>query len=80
MSYLATQYALLFSSMIAAAAEVCGGLFGDYVNAFGYAQFFTSTACWVAGAAFCWCGWHRASRRSVAPDIMPRQLSINSKS
>ena len=28
----------------AAAAQVCGGLSGDYVNAFGYAQFFTSTA------------------------------------
>ena len=28
----------------AAAAQVCGRFSGDYVNAFGYAQFFTSTA------------------------------------
>ena len=42
-SYSATQYAL-FSSMMLLAPKFVAGFSGDYVNAFGYAQFFTSTA------------------------------------
>ena len=42
-SYSATQYAL-FSSMMLLAPKFIAGFSGDYVNAFGYAQFFTSTA------------------------------------
>ena len=42
-SYSATQYAL-FSSMMLLLPKFIAGFSGDYVNAFGYAQFFTSTA------------------------------------
>lgn len=42
-SYSATQYAL-FSSMMLLAPKFVAGFSGDYVNAFGYAQFFTATA------------------------------------
>ena len=42
-SYSATQYALL-SSMMLLLPKFVAGFSGDYVNAFGYAQFFTSTA------------------------------------
>ena len=42
-SYSATQYAL-FSSMMLLLPKFVAGFSGDYVNAFGYAQFFTSTA------------------------------------
>ncbi|MFP5484429.1 MAG: AmpG family muropeptide MFS transporter [Gammaproteobacteria bacterium] len=41
--YSATQYAL-FSSMMLLAPKFVAGFSGDYVNAFGYAQFFTATA------------------------------------
>jgi PAT family beta-lactamase induction signal transducer AmpG len=41
--YSATQYAL-FSSMMLLLPKFVAGFSGDYVNAFGYAQFFTSTA------------------------------------
>jgi len=41
--YSATQYAL-FSSMMLLAPKFIAGFSGDYVNAFGYAQFFTATA------------------------------------
>jgi len=42
-SYSATQYAL-FSSMMLLAPKFIAGFSGDYVNAHGYAQFFTGTA------------------------------------
>ncbi|BEU94662.1 AmpG family muropeptide MFS transporter [Acidovorax sp. DW039] len=42
-NYSATQYAL-FSSMMLLLPKFVAGFSGDYVNAFGYAQFFTSTA------------------------------------
>ena len=42
-SYSATQYAL-FSSMMLLLPKFVAGFSGDYVDAFGYAQFFTSTA------------------------------------
>jgi len=42
-SYSATQYAL-FSSMMLLLPKFVAGFSGDYVNAFGYAQFFVSTA------------------------------------
>jgi MFS transporter, PAT family, beta-lactamase induction signal transducer AmpG len=42
-SYSATQYAL-FSSLMLLLPKFIAGFSGDYVNAFGYAQFFTSTA------------------------------------
>jgi PAT family beta-lactamase induction signal transducer AmpG len=42
-SYSATQYAL-FSSMMLLLPKFVAGFSGDYVNAFGYAHFFTSTA------------------------------------
>ncbi len=41
--YSATQYAL-FSSMMLLLPKFIAGFSGDYVNAHGYAQFFTSTA------------------------------------
>ena len=42
-SYSATQYAL-FSSMMLLLPKFVAGFSGDYVNAFGYAHFFLSTA------------------------------------
>lgn len=42
-NYSATQYAL-FSSMMLLLPKFVAGFSGDFVNAFGYAQFFTSTA------------------------------------
>ncbi len=42
-SYSATQYALL-SSMMLLAPKFIAGFSGDYVNAFGYAHFFTATS------------------------------------
>lgn len=42
-SYSATQYAL-FSSLMLLAPKFVAGFSGDYVNAFGYSTFFTSTA------------------------------------
>ncbi|WP_010467017.1 AmpG family muropeptide MFS transporter [Acidovorax radicis] len=42
-SYSATQYAL-FSSMMLLLPKFVAGFSGDYVNAFGYAHFFTATA------------------------------------
>ena len=42
-SYSATQYAL-FSSMMLLPPKFVAGFSGDYVNAFGYAHFFTATA------------------------------------
>ncbi len=42
-SYSATQYAL-FSSLMLLLPKFVAGFSGDYVNAFGYAAFFTSTA------------------------------------
>jgi len=42
-SYSATQYAL-FSSMMLLLPKFVAGFSGDYVNAFGYVQFFASTA------------------------------------
>lgn len=42
-SYSATQYAL-FSSMMLLLPKFVAGFSGDYVNAFGYANFFLSTA------------------------------------
>ena len=42
-SYSATQYAL-FSSMMLLLPKFVAGFSGDYVDAFGYAQFFSSTA------------------------------------
>jgi len=42
-SYSATQYAL-FSSMMLLLPKFVAGFSGDYVNAFGYTHFFTSTA------------------------------------
>ncbi len=42
-SYSATQYAL-FSSMMLLAPKFIAGFSGEYVDAFGYTQFFTSTA------------------------------------
>ena len=42
-SYSATQYAL-FSSMMLLLPKFLAGFSGDFVNAYGYAQFFTSTA------------------------------------
>ena len=42
-SYSATQYAL-FSSLMLMLPKFIAGFSGDYVNAFGYANFFTSTA------------------------------------
>ncbi|MBL8372375.1 MAG: MFS transporter [Burkholderiaceae bacterium] len=42
-SYSATQYAL-FSSMMLLLPKFIAGFSGDYVNAFGYAHFFTATA------------------------------------
>ena len=42
-SYSATQYAL-FSSMMLLLPKFVAGFSGDYVNAFGYANFFVSTA------------------------------------
>ena len=42
-SYSATQYAL-FSSLMLLLPKFIAGFSGDYVNAFGYAGFFTATA------------------------------------
>ncbi len=42
-SYSATQYAL-FSSLMLMLPKFIAGFSGDYVNAFGYANFFTATA------------------------------------
>jgi len=42
--YSATQYAL-FSSMMVLLPKFLAGFSGDFVNAFGYTQFFVSTAC-----------------------------------
>lgn len=42
-SYSATQYAL-FSSMMLLAPKFIAGFSGDYVDAYGYSQFFVSTA------------------------------------
>ena len=42
-SYSATQYAM-FSSMMLLLPKFLAGFSGDFVNAYGYAQFFTSTA------------------------------------
>ena len=43
MSYSATQYAL-FSSMMLLLPKFVAGFSGDFVNAHGYANFFTATA------------------------------------
>ena len=43
MSYSATQYAL-FSSMMLLLPKFIAGFSGDFVNAHGYANFFTATA------------------------------------
>ena len=43
-SYSATQYAL-FSSMMVLLPKFAAGFSGDFVNAYGYATFFSATAC-----------------------------------
>ncbi|MFT4243744.1 MAG: AmpG family muropeptide MFS transporter [Acidovorax sp.] len=62
-SYSATQYAL-FSSMMLLAPKFIAGFSGDYVNAFGYAQFFVSTA--LLGVPVLGLVW-LASRIKTAP-------------
>lgn len=52
-SYSATQYAL-FSSMMLLLPKFVAGFSGDYVDAFGYAQFSRPRPCW---GFLCWCWW-----------------------
>ena len=66
-SYSATQYAL-FSSMMLLAPKFVAGFSGDYVNAFGYAQFFTATA--LLGAPVLVLVW-LASRAKMASKAYP---------
>ena len=65
--YSATQYAL-FSSMMLLLPKFIAGFSGDYVNAFGYAQFFTSTA--LLGAPVLLLVW-LATRSRPAPLASP---------
>ena len=66
-SYSATQYAL-FSSMMLLAPKFVAGFSGDYVNAFGYAQFFTATA--LLGAPVLALVW-LASKAKTATSALP---------
>ena len=62
-NYSATQYAL-FSSMMLLLPKFVAGFSGDYVDAFGYAQFFTATA--MLGLPVLMLVW-LASRIKTAP-------------
>jgi len=62
-SYSATQYAL-FSSMMLLLPKFVAGFSGDYVNAHGYAQFFTSTA--LLGAPVLLLVWLASRVQAVA--------------
>jgi len=65
--YSATQYAL-FSSMMLLAPKFIAGFSGDYVNAFGYAQFFTATALLgVPVLALVWLASHVKTPSSAHP-------------
>ncbi len=64
-SYSATQYAL-FSSLMLMLPKFVAGFSGDYVNAFGYAGFFTSTALLGAPVLLLVALAARAQRRAPA--------------
>jgi len=66
--YSATQYAL-FSSMMLLLPKFIAGFSGDYVNAHGYAQFFTSTA--LLGVPVLVLVW-LAARALPSPKIEPK--------
>ncbi len=65
-SYSATQYAL-FSSMMLLLPKFVAGFSGDYVDAFGYAHFFTATA--LLGLPVLLLVW-LASRAQTASDAL----------
>ncbi len=64
-SYSATQYAL-FSSMMLLLPKFVAGFSGDYVNAFGYAQFFASTA--MLGLPVLGLVWIASKAKSASSD------------
>ena len=66
-SYSATQYAL-FSSMMLLAPKFVAGFSGDYVDAFGYAHFFTATS--LLGLPVLALVW-LASRVKTTPGSLP---------
>ena len=66
-SYSATQYAL-FSSMMLLAPKFIAGFSGDYVNSYGYAQFFTATS--LLGLPVLGLVW-LASRVKTPPSSLP---------
>ena len=66
-SYSATQYAL-FSSMMLLLPKFVAGFSGDFVNSFGYAQFFTATS--LLGLPVLGLVW-LASRVKTPPSALP---------
>ena len=71
-SYSATQYAL-FSSLMLLLPKFIAGFSGDYVNAFGYAGFFTSTALLgVPVLLLVWLAMRTHHRVAAAPEPAPR--------
>jgi len=71
-SYSATQYAL-FSSLMLLLPKFIAGFSGDYVNAFGYAGFFTSTALLgVPVLLLVWLAMRTHQQVAAAPEPVPR--------
>ncbi len=71
-SYSATQYAL-FSSLMLLLPKFVAGFSGDYVNAFGYAGFFTSTALLgVPVLLLVWLAMRTHHQVAAAPEPVPR--------
>nr|WP_156909290.1 AmpG family muropeptide MFS transporter [Ottowia thiooxydans] len=74
-SYSATQYAL-FSSLMLMLPKFVAGFSGDYVNAFGYSTFFTSTALLGLPVLVLVALAIRAQRRNPDPGSKPDNQSI----
>lgn len=71
-SYSATQYAL-FSSLMLLLPKFIAGFSGDYVNAFGYAGFFTSTALLgVPVLLLVWLAMRTHHQVAATPEPAPR--------
>ena len=71
-SYSATQYAL-FSSLMLLLPKFIAGFSGDYVNAFSYAGFFTSTALLgVPVLLLVWLAMRTHQQVAAAPEPVPR--------
>jgi len=71
-SYSATQYAL-FSSLMLLLPKFVAGFSGDYVNAYGYAGFFTSTALLgVPVLLLVWLAMRTHQQVAAAPEPVPR--------